>query len=390
MNVLKDYTTALERLFNRKPQRRSDIEIVKTLLEKWGNPHRAFPTVHVAGTNGKGQVSCKIAFALQSEGYKVGLFTSPHLFEYEERITVNGVKIPKETFLQYNEELEALLDQSGLDPNFFECTTCYCFRYFQEQNVDVAIIEAGLGGRFDATNVISPILSIITSISLDHTNYLGTTYEDIASQKAGIIKPNTPVVIGPRAKYAPIFEEAEQQRSPVHIVEKKSCFYDTENQAVAKEALRALAPHFQVKKASIIAGLKAKMPCRFEKRGNVILDVAHNPDGFRRLRHALEHLYPYRKFRFVVGIGFEKDYASCLKEIAYIASHFHFVEPKRVVGTPPEKLAETLRAISDCPCSIEESVYDGVKNAKAAAQKGDLIVICGSFYIMAESIQVLS
>ena len=164
------------------------------LDEHMGHPHRAYKTIHVAGTNGKGSVSHTLAAILQQAGYRVGLYTSPHLVDFRERIRVNGKMISKERVVKFVEEERAFFEP--LHPSFFELTTAMAFKYFQEQQVDVALIEVGMGGRLDCTNIITPILSIITNISKDHTQFLGKNFTDIAREKAGIIKRGVPVVIG--------------------------------------------------------------------------------------------------------------------------------------------------------------------------------------------------
>lgn len=373
------YEEVTQELFRRKPKTREDnCEQMLRLLEKYGNPHENFPVIHVAGTNGKGQVSVKIARALQEAGLRVGLYTSPHLYDYCERIMINGQKIPEQTVVRYFEELEGA-------PHFFNSTTVFAMRYFHEEHVDVAVLETGLGGTFDATNVVTPLISVITSVSFDHLEHLGQSLDSIAEQKAGIIKPNTPVVVGPNAKFLPIFKKAEELSAPLHIIEKRSCFYDTENQLIANEALDLLKNHFAIEDVHIKKGLECSLPCRFEKRKNVIYDVAHNPDGFAKLSNALGHHYPYRKFRFVIGMSKRKDLKACLREIEQKASFVHFVMAKEPDVATPKELAEIFMKISSCPYSIEEEITTGVEKAKAATSKKDILVICGSFYIMNSS-----
>lgn len=223
-----------------------------------GFPSKAYPTIHIAGTNGKGSVATKIASALQFAGNKVGLFTSPHISCITERIQINGEQISPSDLKK--------LSLPGL--TFFETVTMAAFRYFAEQKVDIAVIEVGLGGRLDATNIITPILSIITSIDFDHMEYLGNSLEAIAREKAGIIKPGVPYILGPRVPYI----EGE----------KVCCYgsYEEENRAIAERACEILgiAPK----------GLDITPPCRFQRIGKVILDVAHNPAGLKRVLERIE------------------------------------------------------------------------------------------------------
>jgi len=382
----KDYKTTIEDLFRRRPKKQQLQSDAWRLLKEWGNPQQAYPIVHIAGTNGKGQIASKIAFALQQGGYKVGLFTSPHLFNFEERITINEWTIPREKVVDYDAELVDLAQQLELDPNFFEYATCMGFRYFKEEQVDIAVIEAGLGGLHDSTNVVEPILSIITSISFDHEEYLGYSLEEIAAHKAGIIKPNTPVVLGPHAQLLPMFQQGKAVDAPIHCVECKSCFYDTENQAVAKEALSILSKRFPMNEECVKKGLKYMLPCRFDKRGNVIYDVAHNPDGFSHLMSGLKYLFPHQKFRFVVGMVAFKDLKGCLEKIKDEVEHIHFVSAKRENSASPEELGHVFQSISSAPFSVERSIEEGMKKAKAATPKDQILVVCGSFYIMADAI----
>ena len=196
------YSEAINYLFNVAPlfqnigagAYKEGLSNTRALDENFGHPHRAYKTIHVAGTNGKGSVSHTLAAILQSAGYKVGLYTSPHLVDFRERIRVNGEMIPEQRVIDFVEQERSFFEP--LHPSFFELATALAFQYFKEQQVDIAVIEVGLGGRLDCTNIITPILSVITNISFDHTQFLGNTLEEIAREKAGIIKPNVPVVIG--------------------------------------------------------------------------------------------------------------------------------------------------------------------------------------------------
>ncbi len=284
-----------------------------------GYPHRAFKTIHVGGTNGKGSVSWKIAESLRLAGKKVGLYTSPHISNLRERIQINGKMIPETAFLKHL----ARVYKEGY--SFFDIMTALAFLYFKEEKVDWAVIEVGLGGRFDPTNVIHPEIAVITSIGYDHMEVLGDTLEQIAFQKGGIAKPGIPLVVGPSARA--FFPDA------IHVLE--SCgFYDEENNFIAKRALQKLG----IKTFSSI-----RPKCRFEIIGNVILDAAHNVDGFEKLSQALQIHFPGEKFHFIT----------------------HFSEDKQA-----EKCLEIIRPISE-------------KNSRRR-------VICGSFYHMDEARRLFS
>lgn len=210
------------------------------LDEHFGHPHKAYKTIHVAGTNGKGSCSHSIAAILQEAGYKVGLYTSPHLVDFRERIRVNGKCISEERMIDFVEKGKDFFE--SLHPSFFELTTALALLYFKEQQVDVAVIEVGLGGRLDCTNIISPILSVITNISFDHTQFLGNTLAKIAGEKAGIIKDNTPVVIGEAIEETrPVFEKkAQQHHSPI-------CFAEDVPEVLKSEAVSTGGRHYQTR-----------------------------------------------------------------------------------------------------------------------------------------------
>lgn len=232
-----NYQETIEYLFNSTPvfekvgakAYKPGLQTTETLDKHFGHPHRQFKSIHVAGTNGKGSCSHTRAAILQSEGYKVGLFTSPHLVDFRERIRVNGECISEQYIIDFVEKERRFFEP--LHPSFFELTTALAFKYFAEQKVDIAIIEVGLGGRLDCTNIITPILSIITNISKDHTQFLGNTLADIAGEKAGIIKPGVPVIIGedlPETR--PVFQQkAQKENSPI-------IFAQDENQQEVQKA----------------------------------------------------------------------------------------------------------------------------------------------------------
>ncbi|MBS0630126.1 MAG: bifunctional folylpolyglutamate synthase/dihydrofolate synthase [Verrucomicrobia bacterium] len=365
-----EYETAIGSLFNRLSTRRQDLTVMERLMASWGNPERAFPSVHIGGTNGKGSVSRKLATALENAGYRVGLYISPHIAEFEERITINGEKIPKQQVVDYYAQID--------DPefNFFECATWMCFQYFKEKQVDIGIIEVGLGGTLDSTNVLKPVLSIITSIGLDHTEYLGDTLDKIAAQKAGIIKPHTPVVLGPRIHSAPIYERAKAVHAPLIQVTHRSPLYEEENNAVVVEALKILPFRSDVE-----AGLAAGLPCRFERRGRFILDVAHNAEGFSRLKEALQYTFPNQTFHFIIGMSRRKDLKGCLQAIEEKIAHVHFVESGRADGATVFDLEKAFQAVSRRPYSLDQKMDIAIEKTPK-----EITVICGSFYIMAGAI----
>ena len=288
---MSEYQRVIEELFTRRTTAQDRDNPLLEILEQWGNPQEKFSVVHIAGTNGKGSVAMKIAKALQKGGVSVGLFTSPHLIDFEERIVVNDEQISQPEVIAYSEKLNKLIKKHGWEPHFFDCCFAFALRHFAEQKVEIAIIEAGIGGAEDATNIVTPELTIITTIGLDHAEYLGETIEEVASHKAGIIKKDVPVVVGPRAQLPPVFQRAEAVGAPMHIVKTLSPLCELENRAIAKRALELLFSKFPINSQAVNFGIEFRPSCRFEKRGNVSYDVAHNPDGFGSLAKMLKHFF---------------------------------------------------------------------------------------------------
>lgn len=281
------------------------LDRISAVLDKFGNPENSLKFIHVAGTNGKGSVCTMLASILQEAGYKTGLYTSPHIWEYTERIKVNGADIPKETFAEYVQ----MITGTGIHLTEFEILTVMMFLYFKEKNVDIAVLETGLGGRLDATNVIKQNLcSIITHIDLDHTDRLGNTKDKIAYEKAGIIKKGCPVITA--EGYEAVRDKADECGSMFILTNPyvNPEFIDAlalkGNQQVENLALVINAVNYLLKDIddkTIIEGLKkVKNPCRFEyiQEKNLIIDASHNPNGIEALRDNLDWFFPQRKKAF--------------------------------------------------------------------------------------------
>ena len=311
------------------------LEAMTRIDASFGYPSRAFASVHVAGTNGKGSVSTKIAKGLELSGKRVGLYTSPHISCMSERISINGTPIPL-----------SILESLWMPKlTFFESMTLAAFRYFAAQKVDIAVIEVGLGGRLDATNIINPILSVITSIDFDHQEYLGHTLEAIAKEKAGIIKPGVPVVMGPEVKPRHCFPKE-------HWVETRGS-YEDENRAIAKKALELLKVPVQ--------GLDALPPCRFQKVGKVIFDGAHNPAGLKRTLERIE-----RPFSCLAA--FSKNPKE-MRELLQVA------EPLIVTQVDHERILPG-----------DEKDFS---KAFAEVYKADRVLVTGSFFMMERALAEL-
>jgi dihydrofolate synthase/folylpolyglutamate synthase len=385
---MTQYNQTIDRLFQASfaQSAKTGLDNAHALDCQLNCPASSYSLVHVAGSNGKGSVATKIAKVLELSGYCVGVYTSPHLFCFRERIAVNGKLIPEEDVVEGMQKIFAVVEKLGLSATFFELATFLAFDYFRKRGVDAAVIETGLGGRFDATNVISPVLSVITSISREHVNLLGGEVELIAAEKAGIIKENIPVVLGPKARYQSIYDKARQMNSPVFASKKISYFFDEENSAVAQLALESLALHFKIDPEALREGLSVRPPCRFERIGNVILDVAHNPEAIFSLLQALHTFFPRGKFRFLVGFSKDKEYDRCLDLIADIAVHIHLVQAKSPRAATTQELEVALEKEDPHLHTSYSSVKEGVAAAcEEALAKGEILVICGSFYIMADA-----
>jgi dihydrofolate synthase/folylpolyglutamate synthase len=389
----------IERLFSYTHIQRSErnLLLMRDLDAYFGHPHRRFRSVHVGGTNGKGSVSFKMASALDAAGYKTGLYTSPHIVSVRERIQILPVgtgEIEEAFLIEHLPILFAWIDRYGEPPTFFEILTMLGFLYFAAKKVEWAVIEVGMGGRLDATNVITPALSVITSIGADHLEWLGPTLEDVAREKGGIIKSQVPFVLGPRAAEY----QALMSRGPAAVAPLPSSpFYDCENQEIARTALEALA---FLPPPAIEKGIALRPPCRFEERGRYILDVAHNPQGFYRLAQALQFFYPDERFDWILAFSASKDSAGCLKEIAPIARTIQFVRIAHPRLASPESLLPLAPAPAAIAESIEEALYgnnlqDRLRAASAgrgpdeATQEGRT-VIAGTFFHMAEALRALS
>jgi len=352
------------------------LDRMYSALEKLDNPQDCLKYIHVAGTNGKGSTCAMLASILQEAGYKVGLYTSPHIFEYTERIKINGIEIPKQEFADLLEKVLNL----GINLTEFEILTLIMFLYFKKNNVEIVVLETGLGGRFDATNVIKENLcSIITQIDLDHTERLGKTKDEIAFEKAGIIKRNCPLVTS--MGYEEIRDRADELDSmllftspfvPQDFVEALSLkgLHQIENLALVLTAINYLFKDIDEK--TIKEGLKkVKNPCRFEyiESKNLIIDASHNPNGIRALRENLDYYFPNQKRRFVFGCLKNKDYSQMMNILFREDDEVYLNEFDYPNSCSYEELKES--------CPIKSYRYQNQE-----LSKDKLNIICGSFYMI--------
>ncbi len=364
------YDKLIERLFviNRDKGVKFGLSNALRLNKALDYPDRSYHCIHIAGTNGKGSVAAKIAKGLESQGHCVGLFTSPHISCFRERIQINGEMIPEQDVVKHL----SLLFSLNVPATFFELTTLMALKYFADEKVDYAVVETGLGGRLDATNIVTPKLAVITTIDLDHTEILGNTLEKIAQEKAGIIKPGIPVVIGPRVTHI-----SHIHHENIIQVEGSYNNFEEENRAIAKRALELLkvSPH-QIEK-----GLLTSLPCRMEiLKPNVILDVAHNPAALKCLFRFIHQRFPGLSIRVVFGLSNNKDVDSCLEILQKNCYYLYPVEAPNGRGIPLGTLLQ--KGVK----TVKKTIRECVKHAYIEADpKKEIILVCGSFFIMNEA-----
>jgi dihydrofolate synthase/folylpolyglutamate synthase len=368
-------------------------------LEELGHPERHFVSVHIGGSNGKGSVAAMVYGALRVAGWRVGLYTSPHLVDVRERMLVNDRPISREAFAMWTERLKPVIEE--IDASFFEATTAMAFADFAARGVDIAVVEVGLGGRLDSTNVILPLVSGVTRISLEHTDYLGPTLEGIAREKAGIAKPGVPFVVGEADPgLAAILEQraleagarvirvppGEVYRGPLALYGE----HQGRNAAVAKALLEALPRPYRPDELAVRKGLaKAVLPGRFERRGKWIFDVAHNPDGIGALVAAIRSAAPRRPLHALVGILKDKDWKEMLALLAGVADRLFLCQPP----TAPQERRWSLEEVGEWASSWREKggmaaieIEPDFEVALEAVQEGAAnVVVTGSFHTVGDA-----
>lgn len=368
-----------------------------TLDEHFGHPHQQYKTIHVAGTNGKGSCSHTIAAILQAAGMKVGLYTSPHLVDFRERIKINGQCVSKEYVIDFVEQERAFFEP--LHPSFFEITTAMAFKYFADEKVDIAVIEVGLGGRLDCTNIITPILSVITNISKDHTQFLGNTLHEIAGEKAGIIKRGVPVVIGetvPETKEV-FLEKATQMEAPILFAENfdisKYQDYDFQLKGSYQEKNRrtilCAAHQLELPEEAIRQGMHEVCQTtglmgrwqQLQSSPTVICDTGHNVGGWEYLSEQIR-MQPCRQCRIVFGMVDDKEIDKVMAMLPKDAVYYWTqAETKRAVDVAK------VKALGDS-LSLQGTSYPDVLTAYHAALNeaaaDDFIFVGGSSYVVAD------
>lgn len=370
------------------------LDNINRLLSHLGNPHQSIKTVHIAGTNGKGSTAHILSSILIENGYKTGLFTSPHIKDFRERIKING-QLSKEQFvIDFVKSHQTFLIE--INASFFEITTAMAFQYFKEEECDVAIIETGLGGRLDATNVLLPECSLITNIGIDHTQFLGDTIEKIAFEKAGIIKKNIPVVIGETNKASlKVFKEVALKQNSELTQAGKRIFYSEllgqyqqkninlawDCTQVLKELgwyiddMKSLASLNSVYRNTGFSGRLQKI----SSEPQIIIDASHNLDGVKTLLKEIEDIQ-YNKLICVYGASNDKDYKAIMAELPNDAKYFlTSFDSSRAVSKEELKVEGNLNGLDYELFSGPELAF---QSAKSIYNTGDLILVFGSFYIL--------
>ncbi|MEJ6735124.1 MAG: folylpolyglutamate synthase/dihydrofolate synthase family protein [Flavobacteriales bacterium] len=376
---------------------KADIGNIVEACKKLDQPQLKFPSVHIAGTNGKGSSSHMLASILQNAGYKVGLYTSPHLKDFRERIRVNGQMISQTDVIAFVSQNKSLF--SDLEASFFEMTVAMSFDYFAKQKVDIAIIETGLGGRLDSTNIINPLVSVITNISMDHSNLLGNTIEEIAKEKAGIIKNNTPVIIGRKQEEIhSIFEKISSTNNAELTLAKSYSYncdlkgnYQKENINTSVETIIQLKKlDWNVSEKNIILGLK-NVVANTQLQGRwqilksdplVICDTGHNIEGIKQIVDQLKSIN-YQKLHFVIGFVEDKNIEDILDLLPTERVDYYFCQPKIQRALKIEKLTSIAKK-KGITGLIFKNVKQAYEQAINNADTKDLVFIGGSTFVVAE------
>lgn len=422
---MKTYLETLKFLYGlQKRGMKFGLRGIEQLAAALGNPQKRFPAIHVAGSNGKGSTSAMIAAILQSAGYKTGLYTSPHLLDYTERIRIDGVPIAPREVIESAKGLRRVVQRSGA--TFFETTTAIAFKHFAEHQVDVAVVETGLGGRLDSTNIVDPMVTVITTISREHTDVLGRTLSNIAFEKAGIIKRGVPCVTGVQSKTGleVIRDRCRRLRAPIVVLDvvesgtgvstiESSCIDLRVNGTEYRQLKVSLAGRFQIRNAALAAltvqelrrvstltlndshvrkglgriqeltGLNARLSI-LQRNPLIIADVAHNPEGTERLVESLRSVN-MDGFTLVFGVMRDKNVKAMSRELLKVVDRIVLVEPRTDRARPASELVSFFRQRRRNPI-VAGTVAEGIEAAKAVRGKQRRILITGSHFVVGEAV----
>lgn len=423
MTKQNTYRKTLDEMFG---LRRFGIKLglgtIRAILKRLGNPHKQFHCVHIAGTNGKGSVASTLASILSACGYRTGLYTSPHLVKFNERICVNNIPISDKNVVQSYTAVKRV-HQGNREPTFFEFTTAMAFYEFAKQNVDIAVMETGMGGRLDATNIIKPVLSIITNISIEHREYLGNTIAEIAGEKGGIIKKKVPVVSGVRQKGAigVLKKIAKEKTAPFYLLGESFTVRRNKNNAFTFNGMRhqwknmkaGLQGKYQIDNLALVLAacevLEKKMPDltlqKIQKGLSlhtwpgrlevvsaspfIMLDGAHNLIAARNLSKFLQNDLSDKKITLVMGILDDKPYKSMCKALLPVCDNIILTSPKINRALPVEKLLPVAKKFNPDIQTIP-NVGDAIRAALKMTPPKNAICIAGSLYVVGEAKQALA
>ncbi len=400
---------------------KKDLTNTLALCKHLGDPQKTFKSIHIGGTNGKGSTSHMLAAILQSAGFKTGLYTSPHLYDFRERIKINGQMIEESFVVDFVENIQSKIEE--IEPSFFEITVAMAFNYFSINKVDIAVIEVGLGGRLDSTNIIQPELSVITNIGMDHMNMLGNTLQEIAIEKAGIIKRNTRVVIGERQnEIEPVFIEKskiesaslffasdrfttkdckmKEKRLQVTVEDSLQSTtetyeldlmgnYQAKNLCTVLQSINLLQQNFPISEEALKNGLANVKKLtgffgRWEVIGEapkVVLDVAHNEPGIREMLSQLK-LEHFKQLHLIIGMVKDKEIFGIMQMLPADA-RYYFTQANIPRALPAEELKEKAFALG-MKGENYSNVNEAIKAAKINASPYDIILVCGSIFLVSE------
>lgn len=404
-----EYTDTIDWMFSQLPMYQNqgktaykeDLSNTLLLAKYLKNPEAKFKSIHIAGTNGKGSTSHMIASILQEAGYKVGLYTSPHLKDFRERIKINGKPVSKQFVIQFIENNKSFFEENSL--SFFEMTVGMAFDYFARQNVDIAIIEVGLGGRLDSTNIITPEISVITNIGLDHTQFLGNTLQQIAFEKGGIIKANIPVIIGETQKETTVvfMDLAKKNEAPIYFADElittnyrsglKGNYQKKNIKTAVQTILEIRKKRFTISEHNIKSGL-LKVVNNTDIKGRwqilqhtpkVICDLAHNREGLTYVMNQLEE-ETFEHLHIVLGMVNDKDISNIIDLFPKKAAYY-FCKPNVLRGLDVEILKSHF-VEKGFKGNVYKTVKEALDSAKKIANKKDLIYVGGSTFVVAEII----
>ncbi len=424
-NKFSDYKTCINYLFDlERAGIKYDLKNIRSLLKFSDNPQNDFKSIHIAGTNGKGSVSSVINSVLVEAGYKTGLYTSPHIKDFRERVLVNGKFISKNFILDFTDRIYKEIER--IKPSFFEVTTAMAFEYFRFMKVDYAVIETGLGGRLDSTNILKPVLTIITSLSIDHTGFLGNSIRSITREKGGIIKKNIPLITGniPELSKGILSKIARSNNSKIifsgnknkiRIIKRtESGFYFDMNNKFKKlffpvigdyqisNIITSLSAIDEISKLENITfgidtfrnafknlRVNSNLYGRFDlisKNPKVVIDISHNLQSIKNIRGNLKY-FKYEKLIIIFAMMSDKNYKECLVELSKLSLRVILTKPRYYRSADPQTLYKAAKEKSGFIAI--DNLKDAYMHAKEEAGSGDLILVTGSFFLVSDFLKII-